>query len=83
MTQDAPPPPPARARPIALALLALLAAVFILNLIVGLPQFLLYGIAGGLVFCLIIVGRDALLAAQRALDTPPPPEQPDPNERER
>ncbi len=82
MTQNAPPPQPARTRPIALALLALLAAVFILNLIVGLPQFILYGLVGGLVFCLIIVGRDALLAAQRTLDTPPPHEPPERSDRE-
>lgn len=57
-------------------LLAFFAAVLIVQLIIGLPQFVFYGLIGGLVFCLIIVGRDRLLAAQRMLEPPPPQEPP-------
>ncbi len=80
MRQGPAPPRPARSSAIALALLALLAAVVIVNLLVSLPQFLFYGIAGGLVFCLLIIGRDALLATQHTLDTPSPPASPDRND---
>ncbi|HEY8602631.1 MAG TPA: hypothetical protein VIL85_29705 [Thermomicrobiales bacterium] len=66
-----PPPRPARTRAIITILLALFAAVLIVQVIVGLPQFVFYGLIGGLVFCLIIVGRDRLLAAQRMMEPPP------------
>lgn len=62
---------PAPTRTIITVLLALFAAVLIVQLIVSLPQFVFYGIIGGLVFCLIIVGRDRLLAAQRMMEPPP------------
>lgn len=61
-------PAPARGRFLIPALLALLAAVALIHLLVGLPEFLLYGLAGGLIFCLLIAGRDRLLTAQRQLD---------------
>ena len=67
---------PAQTRTIITVLLAFFAAVLIVQLIIGLPQFVFYGLIGGLVFCLIIVGRDRLLAAQRMLEPPPPQEPP-------
>ena len=60
----------ARARAIVLTILGLLVAVVIAHLAIGLPLYLLYGLGGGLIFCLIIVGRDRLLDAQRSLDKP-------------
>lgn len=63
-----PVPAPSRARLLIPLLLALVALVAIVRLSIGLPDFLLYGLVGGLVFCLLIVGRDTLLAAQRHLD---------------
>lgn len=62
---------PAPTRTIIIVLLAIFAVVLIVQLIVGLPQFVFYGFIGGLVFCLIIVGRDRLLAAQRMMEPPP------------
>jgi hypothetical protein len=64
-------PPPARlpSRVLILILLALLILVALGRLLFGLPDFLLYGLAGGLIFCLLIIGRDRLLAAQRRLDS--------------
>ena len=50
-------------------LVALLALVVLGRLLLGLPDFLTYGLAGGLTFCLLIIGRDRLLAAQRQLDS--------------
>ncbi len=70
------PAPPAPTRTIIIVLLAIFAVVLIVQLIVGLPQFVLYGLIGGLVFCLIIIGRDRLLTAQRMLEPPPPQEPP-------
>lgn len=62
------PPAPSRGRFLIAALLALLVTVAIVHLLVGLPAFLFYGLAGGLIFCLLIAGRDRLLAAQWQLD---------------
>lgn len=67
---------PAPTRTILTVLLALFATVLIVQLIVGLPQFIFYGLVGGLVFCLIIVGRDRLLAAQRMMERSPDQEPP-------
>jgi hypothetical protein len=74
---------PAPARTIITVLLGLFAAVLIVQLIVGLPQFVFYGLIGGLVFCLIIVGRDRLLAAQRMMERPPSQELPPENDQQR
>ena len=76
------PAPPAPTRTIITALLALFATVLIVQLIVGLPQFVFYGLGGGLVFCLIIVGRDRLLAAQRMMEPPPAQEPPSDNDQQ-
>jgi purine-cytosine permease-like protein len=73
---------PAPTRTIITILLALFAAVLIVQLIVGLPQFVFYGLIGGLVFCMIIVGRDRLLAAQRMME-PPPTQAPPPDDEQR
>lgn len=67
-------PKPARPTPtrtIIVVLFALFAAVLIAQLVVGLPQFVFYGLSGGLGFCLLIIGRDRLLAAQRMMEPPP------------
>jgi len=72
-------PQPARPAPthtIIIVLLALFAVVLIVQLLIGLPQFVFYGLIGGLVFCLIIIGRDRLLAAQRMMEPPPIQEPP-------
>ena len=66
---------PARGRTIALALVAALLIVAVLWRL-GVPDTLVYGLAGGIVACLLIVGRDRLLGAGRHLgerDDPPPP----------
>jgi len=57
---------PARTRAIALALGASLLVVAMLWRL-GLPDTIVYGLAGGLVACLLIVGRDRLLSAERRL----------------
>ena len=74
---------PAPTRTIITVLLALFAAVLIVQLIVGLPQFVFYGLIGGIIFCLIIVGRDRLLAAQRMMEPPPSQEPPSDNDGQR
>jgi uncharacterized protein (DUF58 family) len=60
---------PQRARRAALTLLALLALVLIVRLLVGLPAIVFFGLAGGLVFSLVIIGLDLLHNAARKLDT--------------
>jgi len=74
---------PAPTRTIIIALLALFAVVLIVQLIVDLPQFVFYGLIGGLIFCVIIIGRDRLLAAQQMLEPPPPKEPPTDDDRQR
>jgi hypothetical protein len=73
---------PAPARTIITVLLGLFAVVLVVQLIFGLPQFVFYGFIGGLVFCLVIVGRDRLLAAQRMIE-PPPAQEPQSDDNER
>ena len=68
-----PPPSPARtdnarAGRAAIAILGLIALVLIAYLIVGFDPVILYGLLGGLVGCLIVVGLDRL----RALQVQPP-----------
>lgn len=63
-----PPPASSRARVLIPLFLGLLALVVVVHLIIGLPEFLLYGLVGGLIFCVLIVGRDTLLAAQRNVE---------------
>jgi hypothetical protein len=53
-------------RAIALALVASLVIVAILWRL-GVPDTIIYGLTGGLVACLLIVGRDRLLSAERRL----------------
>ena len=64
---SAPPPTRGRVR-VLIPLLLLLILVVLGHFLFGLPDFLTYGLAGGLIFCLLIIGRDRLLAAQRQLD---------------
>ncbi len=59
-------PSPARTRAIALALAAALVIVAVLWR-VGLHDTIIYGLAGGLVACLVIIGLDRLHSAERRL----------------
>lgn len=71
-------PSPTRTRIIARALLVLLALVLILRLL-GLSPYLAYGLAGGLLACLIVIGLDRLHSIERALDergSPPHDDEP-------
>ena len=68
--------PTGRARRAALALLALLAAVLIVRLTFGLPRLVFFGLAGGLLFSLAIIGLDLLHNAARKLDAGPGEEGP-------
>jgi len=58
---------PARTKRVALALLGALLVVAVLWRL-GVSDTLVYGLAGGLVACLLIVGRDRLLSADRRLN---------------
>lgn len=58
---------PVRTKIIALALLGALLVVAVLWRL-GVPDTIVYGLAGGLVACLLIVGRDRLLSAERRLN---------------
>jgi hypothetical protein len=57
-----------RPRRAALDLLTLLALVLIVRLLVGLPPIVFFGLAGGLVFSLVIIGLDLFHNAARKLD---------------
>ena len=57
---------PARAKIIALMLLGALLVVAVLWRL-GVYDTIVYGLAGGLVACRLIVGRDRLLSAERRL----------------
>ncbi len=59
-------PAPARARAIALALAGALTVVAVLWRL-GVPDTIIYGLGGGLVACLIIIGLDRLHSADRRL----------------
>lgn len=59
-------PSPARTWTIALVLAATLVIVAVLWR-VGLPDVIAYGLAGGLVACLVIIGLDRLHSAERRL----------------
>ncbi len=74
---------PAPTRAIIIVMLALFAAVLIVQMIVGLPRFVFYGLIGGLVFCLLIIGRDRLLTTQRMLEPPPQQEPPTDDDQQR
>jgi hypothetical protein len=52
--------------------LAALALVLAIHLTFGLSDILLYGLVGGLVGCLVVIGLDLLRNAQRAIDSAPP-----------
>lgn len=65
---DAPPPTPIRARRLVPILFSLLALVAIVHLAIGLPDFLLFGLVGGLALCLLVVLRDSLLTARQQLE---------------
>jgi Flp pilus assembly protein TadB len=67
-----------RARVAALAILALLAAVLVAHLAIGLSPVLLYGLVGGLILCLVIVGLDLLHSVERKLDRQRPGSRRDP-----
>jgi Flp pilus assembly protein TadB len=59
---------PPRARLSALAILAALAVVLALHLAIGLSEVVLFGLVGGLVGSLVVVGLDLLRNAQRAIE---------------
>lgn len=59
---------PTRARQSALVLLAALAVVLAIHATIGLNDVLLYGLVGGLVGCLVIIGLDLLRNAQSTMD---------------
>ena len=63
---------PQRARQAALALFAALVLVLIAHLAIGLSDVLLFGMVGGLVGSLVVVGLDLLRNAQRAVDAAMP-----------
>ena len=58
---------PDRARQAALALVAALGVVLVMHLTIGLNDVLLFGLVGGLVGSLIVIGLDLLRNAQRAI----------------
>ena len=70
---------PNRARQSAVVLLAALAAVLVIHLTFGLSDVLLYGMVGGLVGCLVVIGLDLLRNAQRKMDATLPT-QPEPDD---
>ena len=61
-----------RTRQMTLALLAALAVVLVVHLTIGLGDILLFGLVGGLMGCLVVIGLDLLhnaqLATERALE---------------
>lgn len=73
-TRQRPPGPgrrfgvPGRARQAALALAAALVVVLAMHLTIGLPEVLLYGLVGGLLGSLVVIGLDLLRNAQRAIE---------------
>lgn len=62
------PTSPRRARGIALTLLALLALVLIVRLAFDLPPIIFFGLVGGLVMSLVIVGLDLLHSIERKIE---------------
>ncbi|MFN8512609.1 MAG: hypothetical protein U0232_24765 [Thermomicrobiales bacterium] len=58
---------PNRARQSALVLLAALVVVLVIHATIGLNDVLLYGLVGGLVGCLVVIGLDLLRNAQSAM----------------
>ena len=58
-----------RAKQAALALVAALAAVLVLHLTIGLNDVLLFGLVGGLLGSLVVIGLDLLRNAQRAIES--------------
>ena len=65
---SAPPPAPSRPRFLVPLLFGLLALVALIHQTIGLPDFLLYGLVGGLALCLLVVARDSLLMARRQIE---------------
>jgi len=59
---------PQRTRRAALALLAALAVVLVVQLTIGLGDILLFGLVGGLLGSLVVIGFDLLHNAQRATE---------------
>jgi O-antigen ligase len=59
---------PNRARQSAIVLLAALAAVLVIHLTFGLSDVLLFGLVGGIVGSLVVIGLDLLRNAQRKMD---------------
>ncbi len=59
---------PQRTRQATLVFLAALAVVLLIHLTVGLGDILLFGLVGGLVGCLVVIGLDLLHNAQRATE---------------
>jgi hypothetical protein len=62
------PTSPRRARGVALALLALLALVLIVRLTFSIPPIIFFGLVGGLVMSLVIVGLDLVHSIERKID---------------
>jgi hypothetical protein len=58
-----------RAKQAALGLVAALAAVLVIHLTIGLNDVLLFGLVGGLLGSLVVIGLDLLRNAQRAIES--------------
>lgn len=61
------PASPSRARGTIVGLLAGIGAVLLIQLVVGLPILVFYGLVGGLIMSLIVVGLDLLHGAERTM----------------
>ena len=59
---------PQHTRQATLALLAALAVVLVVHLTIGLGDIVLFGLVGGLVGCLVVIGLDLLHNAQRTTE---------------
>lgn len=75
------PAPPNRARSTALGLLAGIGLVLLIQLVIGIPTLIVYGLIGGLLLSLVIVGLDLLHTVERTSDAPEPPAASDERER--
>ncbi len=75
------PAPPSRARGTALGLLAGIGLVLLIQLVIGLPTLIVYGLIGGLLLSLVIVGLDLLHTVERTPGAPEPPGASDERER--
>lgn len=60
---------PDRAKQAALALVTALGVVLVIHLTIGLNEVVLFGLVGGLVGSLVVIGLDLLRNAQRAIES--------------